>query len=90
MDGLRDLHILELADVPVQKAQLRVGACHILARIFHEHLLLQHGPGEDGMDEIAVEARMVPADIPVEFLLDIPQQCGQNVCILLFVRDTCS
>ena len=73
VDGLGDLGVLELADIPVQQAQLRVRALYIGAGVLHEHLLFQHGPGEDGLDEIAVKTRIVPPQVLVEFLHAVPE-----------------
>ena len=71
-NGLGDLRILELGDIPVEQAQLRIRLHTTGSHILQAHLLLQNGPGEDGVDKIVVKPR-IAGHIILVFFHEVPQ-----------------
>ena len=55
LDCFGNFRVLELGNVPVENADLRVQLLPAHPGVFHEHLLLHNRPCEYGMDEIAIE-----------------------------------
>ncbi len=65
LDGLGNLRILKLGNVPVENADLRVCLLSAHARIFQQHLLFQQGAGEHGVDKLPVELGVALRRSPV-------------------------